>query len=107
MESETNDLPRQTHRLKLLVIGMSVFLMLTAFLLIGVAIMRVGGDDAAQAANFISSSLKLPAGCRVEQTIAVEERLILSIGGRDACRRIIVLDLKSGRTLGTIDFPAP
>ena len=50
------------------------------------------------------AALPVPDGCRVEQMTAEGDRLVLSIGGRDDCRRVLIADMKTGKLIGQFDL---
>lgn len=79
----------------------------------------VGGGDAAPAPTatvpaeapgtvpppeFAPASVAIPDGCRVVEMVPAGERLLLRLGSIARCNRILVLDLGSGRLLGSIDL---
>lgn len=102
MDNVSREVPRQMLVLKTLVIGFAVLLIVAAVILIAFGANRLGGT-----AGFDTASLPLPAGCRVEQMSAEGDRLILSIGGRDDCRRVLIADMKSGKMIGQFDLKTP
>ncbi len=55
-------------------------------------------------ASFGAASVTIPDGCRITATIPAGERLLLQLGSAPRCNRILVLDLASGRLLGSIDL---
>ncbi|MBK8157451.1 MAG: hypothetical protein IPK59_01080 [Rhodospirillaceae bacterium] len=87
--------------LKTLVIGFAVLLLVAAVTLIAFGANRLGGT------GFDLTKLEVPAGCRVEQMTAEGDRLILSIGGRDDCRQVLIADMKSGQMIGQFDLTSP
>lgn len=52
---------------------------------------------------FGSAVLNVGAGCEIAETRAEDGRLIVRTDGPGACRRIHVVDLSTGATLGTLD----
>ena len=102
MDHVSREVPRQMLVLKTLVIGFAVLLIVAAGILIAFAANRLGGTKAVDLA-----SLPIPAGCAVEQMTAEGDRLILSIGGRDDCRRVLIADMKSGKVIGQFDLNTP
>jgi hypothetical protein len=59
------------------------------------------------AAAFGTADLPVPAGCQVIETVATGDRLILRLGSGDRCNQLLVLDLASGRHLGTVRLTPP
>lgn len=55
-------------------------------------------------AEFAPASVPVPDGCRVVEMVPAGERLLLRLGSIPRCNRILVLDLNSGRLLGSIDL---
>ena len=101
MDHVSREVPRQMLVLKTLVIGFAVLLLVAAVILIAFGANRLGGT------GFDLAKLPVPAGCRVEQMTAEGDRLILSIGGRDDCRRVLIADMKSGQVIGQFDLTSP
>ena len=52
--------------------------------------------------TFGTFSLKLPEGCEITGVRPDGAKAYLSIGGLKSCNRVIVVDTKRGRVLGTI-----
>lgn len=44
----------------------------------------------------------VPAGCQVVETVTATDRLILRLGTGERCSQLIVIDLATGRQLGTV-----
>ena len=87
--------------LKALVIGFAILLLAAAGILIAFGVNKMGKS------GFDLASLPVPDGCRVEQMTTEGDRLILSIGGRDDCRRVLIADMKSGRLIGQFELKIP
>lgn len=102
MDKVSREVPRQMLVLKTLVIGFAILLIVAAIILIAFGANRLGGT-----AGFDAATLTLPAGCRVEQMTSAGDRLILSIGGRDDCRRVLIADMKSGKLIGQFELKIP
>jgi len=97
--SELNrEVPRDMRFLKALVIFFAILLVAAALFLIYAGTTRMGKS------GFDIASLPVPDGCRVEQMTADGDRLVLSIGGRDDCRRVLIADMKSGKLIGQFDL---
>jgi hypothetical protein len=96
--------------LKALVIGLGVLLALCAAIVIGTIVYRLfnmpaeEGGDVADKAGFGIAQLPVPPGCAIIETSAAGDRLIIQIGGSDACRRVLVADLKTGALIGEFHF---
>lgn len=101
MDHVSREVPRQMLVLKTLVIGFAILLLVAAVILIGFGANRIGK------AGFDLATLAVPDGCRVEEMAAEGDRLILSIGGRDDCRRVLIADMKSGKLIGQFDLKTP
>ncbi|WP_374383807.1 DUF6476 family protein [Dongia sp.] len=100
MNDVTTEVPRQMRFLKALVIFFALVLVAAALFLVYVGTTRMGRS------GFDLASLPVPDGCRVEQMAAEGDRLILSIGGRDDCRRVLIADMKTGRLIGQFELKA-
>ena len=60
------------------------------------------------APGFGTASLPLPAGCQIASATASGDRLIIIAGGAgDACRLMLVADLRTGKLVGQFNFHAP
>ncbi|MBI2254062.1 MAG: hypothetical protein HYU58_05545 [Proteobacteria bacterium] len=84
--------------LKALVIFFALVLAAAAVFLVYVGVSRMGKS------GFDLATLPVPDGCRVEQMTAEGDRLVLSIGGRDDCRRVLIADMKTGKLIGQFDL---
>ncbi len=100
-EVPSREVPRQMRLLKALVIGFAILLLAAAGILIAVGLSRMGKP------GFDLATLPVPDGCRVEQIATEGERLILSVGGRDDCRRVLIADMKSGKLIGQFELKTP
>lgn len=59
-------------------------------------------------AGFGTAALSLPAGCQIASATASGDRLVIvASGAGDACRLVLVTDLRSGRLIGQFSFQAP
>jgi hypothetical protein len=70
---------------------------------------QIGGPVAGIVSNgFGSVSLPIPAGCQVASATASGDRLIIVTSGPgDACRLLLVADLKTGKLIGQFSFHTP
>ncbi len=64
---------------------------------------RMARPGAAPGVGFGAVSVPLPAGSRVEQVLAVGDRLVLRLAGSGA-ERFVVLDPASGAVAGSFDL---
>ncbi len=90
--------------LKAVVIGLGVLLAICAAIVVGTIIYRLFNADSPATAGFGIAQLPVPAGCSIDQMTAEGDRLILRIGGSDACRRVLITDLKTGALIGQFHF---
>ena len=93
--------------LKILVVVMGVMLVGGFIaLIISIAYMTKHRQATApagrRAAPYIAPPIELPAGARIETMALGADRLVLDIITADGNREVLVLDLASGRRLGTI-----
>jgi len=89
--------------LKAVVIGLGVLLAICAVVVVGTIVYRLFAAPSA-AAGFGISSLPVPAGCSIDQVTAEGDRLIVQVGGNDACRRVMIADMKTGALIGQFQF---
>jgi hypothetical protein len=64
-----------------------------------------GGREATStgaAPGFATADLPVPAGCQVMETTTADDRLILRLGSGERCNQILIVDLATGRLLGTL-----
>jgi len=61
-----------------------------------------GDEPPSLAKPFADINLDLPPGCIILQVNSADAFAYLTIGPGQSCNRVIVLDLRSGRLLGTI-----
>jgi len=92
--------------LKAVVIGLGVLLAICAAIVVGTIVWRLFNmpTATADAAGFGIAQLPVPPGCTIDQMTAAGDRLILRIGGSDACRRVLVTDLRTGALIGQFHF---
>ncbi len=100
--------------LKAVVIGLGVLLAICAAIVIGTIVYRLFHYEAEPAAaspaavsdapdGFVAS-LPVPAGCAIESVTAEGNRLIVQVGGNEACRRVLIADMKTGKLIGRFQF---
>jgi len=68
----------------------------------------IANTAATTPAGFGAMSLPMPSGCQVASATASGDRLIIVTSGPgDACRLLLVVDLKTGKLIGQFRFHAP
>ena len=91
--------------LRVLVIIMGA-LIVAGFAVLGATIAgrmaKPHGDGVAPAQSFTAAPLDIPAGARIETMAAGSGRLVLDLVLKDGTRELIVIDLETGRKLGTM-----
>jgi hypothetical protein len=96
--------------LKAMVIGLGVLLAICAAIVVGTIVYRLfnmpasDGEPSAAVAGFGVAHLPVPPGCAIYEMTTQGDRLILRIGGSDACRRVLIADLKTGALIGQFHF---
>ena len=97
---------RNMKSLIALVIIMSVLIVAGLVVVVVTIANRVvgGGGTAAThaAAGFAAVDLPVPAGCQVMETTTAHDRLILRLGSGERCNQILIVDMATGRLLGTL-----
>jgi hypothetical protein len=95
--------------LKIAVIVMGVMLVVGTVVLIGAIAARVSHKPAEPAtkAGFAAQPIDLPPGARIEAMTAGSDRLMIDLLLPDSTRQILVIDLATGRQLGTIPLRTP
>lgn len=91
--------------LKILVIVLGVMLVVGFVALVVVIAHRVANRQPAPpspSAPFLAQALELPAGARIETIAVGPDRVVLHLLFPDGAREIVIVDLASGRRLGTI-----
>ncbi len=63
---------------------------------------KTGGEEAGTRRDFGTQALALPKGSRIVEMVAEGDRLILRLRLRDGGLQIVILDMTSGRRLGTV-----
>ena len=100
--------------LKILIVVMGILLVGGLATLIAVIAKRVADRQPSSAATapvavpapFAAAPVELPAGSRLEAMAVGADRLVLHIALVDGNRELLVIDLASGRRLGTIPLRA-
>ena len=94
--------------LKILVVVMAVMI-LAGFTVLVVVIggrLSRGGPAPAPPQPFAAAPLELPAAARIETMGVGSDRLVLEIVLADCNRQLVIIDLATGRRLGTIPLRA-
>lgn len=94
--------------LKVLVIVMGVMLVAGVALLVVVIAGRVSHKAASigTAQPFAAAPIDIPAGARIEAISTGPDRVVLDLTLADGNRELVVIDLATGRRLGTIPLRA-
>ena len=53
-------------------------------------------------AAFATVDLPVPAGCQVMETTTADDRLILRLGSGERCNQVLIVDMATGKLLGTL-----
>lgn len=94
--------------LQVLVIVMGVLIVVTTGVVIAVILGRISRHAEVAPARFAALPIAIPHGAKVAGMIPNGDRLLIRLALADGGERIIVLDLKTGAPLGTIDLrPEP
>jgi len=89
-----------------LVIIMGVLIVVGLVVVVVTIVNRMNGTTPATVSaarpSFGTVDLPVPAGCQVMETTTADERLILRLGSGDRCNQVLIVDMASGRLLGTL-----
>jgi len=89
-----------------LVIIMGVLIVAGLVVVVVTIANRLGGADRTAstraAAEFATVDLPAPAGCEVMETTTADDRLILRLGSGERCNQVLIVDMATGRLLGTL-----
>ena len=93
--------------LKILVVAMGVLLVGGFVALVVTIAMRVSHRTALPVAGtaFTAPPIALPRGAKIEAMSTGPDRITLDILLADGTRQLLVIDLQTGRLLGTIPLP--
>lgn len=97
-----------TRNMKLLValvIIMGVLIVAGIVVIVVTIANRMGGRGTASsraAPEFATADLPVPAGCQVMETTTADDRLILRLGSGERCNQVLIVDMTTGRLLGTL-----
>ena len=99
--------PGRTMRaLKALVIVMAVMIVAGVTLLIVAIAGRLSRPGAVLPQPVAAAPLDLPPGARIEAMTTTADRLVIGLALPAGDRRVLILDLATGRSLGTIELRA-
>lgn len=89
-----------------LVIIMGVLIVAGLVVVVVTIVSRMGSGNVtashAAAAPFAAVDLPIPAGCEVKETTTADNRLILRLGSGERCNQVLIVDMASGKLLGTL-----
>ena len=89
-----------------LVILMGVLIVAGLVVIVVTIANRMGGAEPIAAATALPSfgtiDLPIPPGCQIMETATSEGRLILRLGTGDRCNRVLIVDMATGRLIGTL-----
>ncbi|MGC2416006.1 MAG: DUF6476 family protein [Stellaceae bacterium] len=90
--------------LKILVIVMAVMILagFTAIVIVISGRLSPSGPGRAPSQSFAAAPIELPSGARIETMSVGNDRLVLDILLPGGDRRLVIIELATGRTLGTI-----
>ncbi len=90
--------------LKILVVVMGVMILIGVATLLVVIAGRVsrGGPATASSQPFAAVPIELPSGARIETMSVATDRLVIDLVLPDGNRQLVIIDLATGRILGTI-----
>jgi hypothetical protein len=97
---------RNMKPLVALVIIMGVLIVAGLVVVVVTIVNRMGGGgrtvDTHATAPFATADLPLPAGCQVMETTTADDRLILRLGSGERCNQVLIVDMATGKLLGTL-----
>jgi hypothetical protein len=97
---------RNMKPLMALVIIMGVLIVTGIIVVIGTIASRMGGGQSGAAATALPSfgtvDLPVPPGCQIGEIVTAGERLILRLGSGEHCSQLLIVDMASGKLLGTL-----
>lgn len=88
--------------LKILVAVMGVMLVVGVVALAATVAARLSHRAPPPGTAFVALPIVLPAGAKIEAMSTGPDRIVLSLALADNTRRLLVIDLQTGRLLGTI-----
>ena len=88
------------------VIIMGVLIVAGLVVVVVTIVNRMSGErpvaTASAGFSFGTIDLPIPAGCQVMETTTAGDRLILRLGSGDRCNQVLIVDMTSGKLLGTL-----
>jgi hypothetical protein len=98
---------RNMKPLVALVIIMGVLIVTGIVVIVVTITSRMGGgrtasSPAATVTQFAAVDLPVPAGCQVMETTTANDRLILRLGTGERCNQVLIVDISTGKLLGTL-----
>jgi hypothetical protein len=97
---------RNMKPLVALVIIMGVLIVAGLVVVVVTIVNRMGGGgrtvDTHAATAFAAADLPMPAGCQVMETTTADDRLILRLGSGERCNQVLIVDMATGKLLGTL-----
>jgi uncharacterized protein DUF6476 len=97
-----NDTPMSIRPLKFLVAAMGVLLIAGVAALVAAIAVRLSHRGAPREAAFAAPPLTLPHGSTIETMSVGADRIVLQVDLADGSVELVVIDLQTGRQLGTI-----
>jgi Family of unknown function (DUF6476) len=88
--------------LKILVTAMGVLLVVGFAALVATIAVRLSHRAPAPAVAFTAPPVTLPPGANIERLSTGPDRIVLAIALPDGTKQLLVIDLQTGRLLGTI-----
>jgi hypothetical protein len=90
--------------LKVLVVAMGVMIVVGLATLVVVIAGRVsgGGRGTVSSQPLAAAPIELPRGARIETMSAGGDRLVIDLVLPDGNRQLVIIDLATGRSLGTV-----
>ena len=90
--------------LKIAVVVMGIMFVVGVIVLVAAIAARVSHKtpEPATRAEFVAPPIDLPAGSHIEAMTAGPDRLVVDLLLADGTRQLLILDLATGRRLGTI-----
>jgi hypothetical protein len=88
--------------LKILVVAMGVLLVGGFAALVATIAVRMSHRAPAPAVAFTALPVTLPAGAKIERLSAGPDRIVVDVSLSDGTEQLLVIDLQTGRLLGTI-----
>jgi hypothetical protein len=93
--------------LKILVVVMGVLLVGGFAALAATIALRLSHRAPPPASAFTAPPIALPAGATIERMSTGPDRIVLAVVLGDGTRQLLVIDLQTGRLLGTIPLRGP